>query len=359
MSNNWKYTMQKHRGKIWLGGSLLATAVVAGGVWLVVSEDSPFSETKEAVSYLADYSIMAKASGDFHLVKVSNGETISQFKIESATPLVFQASADHETLYAFNGDELFAVKGTDGEVIQTSVVNGIGKPTPSRFATDGSFIATYDEKKKSLDVVDVATKTTTTVSDVPVVKDMLVKDGVVFYLTDKELVQVKDGKENRIEVGETLTSIQVAEGNLVLHSTFGQEKGENIVLYVNAETLDIENLQKTGATDTVMLQNDDGESYIHVGHYVNSETPGYQFTRFGVGTSGLEKDELALRIPTETSDIVFTSKNSVVDKDYIYMHSTSGLKVFDVKTQAVTHDIPFDVDYAMPILIEKEEEVTK
>lgn len=355
MSNNLKYTMQKHRGKIWLGGSVLATAVVAGGVWLVVSEDSPLSETKEAVSYLADHAIMAKQDGQMELVKVETGEQVGALKIDSATPILYQASKDHETLYAFNGDELFAISEEADSISHQSLINGIGKATPSKFATDGSLLAVYDETEKTLEVIDISTKESTNVKDVAVVKDMLVANGMVYYLTDSELVQVKNGEEKRIEVGDALTSLQIMNGNLVVHSTFGEEKGENIVLYVNAETLDIENLQKTGAVNTSMLTNDDGEEYVLVGNFVAGETPSYLFNRYLVEPTGLAKDELSLRIPAESADTVFTAQNSVVDKDYIYVQSTSGLRVFDVKTQAFVHEISVEVDYAMPIITEKEE----
>lgn len=355
MSNNFKYTMQKHRGKIWLGGSVLATAVVAGGVWLVVSEDSPLSETKEAVSYLADHAIMAKKDGQMELVKVDTGEQVGALKIDSATPILYQASKDHETLYAFNGDELFAISEEAEAISHQSLINGIGKATPSKFTTDGTLLAVYDEVEKTIDVIDIATKSSNQVKDIVSVKDMLVHNGTIYYLTESELVQLKDGEEKRIEVGDTLTSLQVMNNNLVVHSTFGEEKGENIVLYVNADTLDIENLQKTGAVNTSMLTNDDGEEYVLVGNFVAGETPSYLFNRYLVEPTGLAKDELMLRIPTESADTVFTAQNSVVDKDYIYVQSTSGLRVFDVKTQAFVHDIPVEVDYAMPIITEKEE----
>lgn len=356
MSKNFKYTMQKHRGKIWLGGSVLATAIVAGGVWLVVSEDSPLSETKEAVSYLADHAIMAKQDGQMELLKVTTGEAVGSLKIDSATPFIYQASPDHETLYAFNGDELFSIREEATGLAQQSIVNGIGKTTPSKFATDGSVLAVYDEQGKTLDIVDVTTKETQTVKDVVSVKDVLVFNGAVYFLTESELVQLKAGEEKRIEVGDTLTSLQVMNGNLVVHSTFGQEKGENIVLYVNAETLDIENLQKTGAVNTSMLTNDDGEEFVLVGNFVAGEAPSYLFNRYRVGASGLEKDELTLRVPTDSAETVFTAENSIVDKDYIYVQSSAGLRVFDVKTQAFVHDIPVEVDFAMPIITEKGDE---
>lgn len=344
---------------MWIGGSLLATAVVAGGVWLVVGEDSPFGGKEQSVSYLAKHAILAKANGELELINVKNGDNLGGGSIQSSTPISYQASHDHETLYAFNGDELFSVKDSGTGLNIQSLIQGLKSEKVEKFATDGATLAFFDEKNESVTIVDLKSKQESTISDVKEVKDLHVQNGMVFYLTSSNLVQVKDGESKEIEVGDTLTSLQPLNGNLVVHSTFGQEKGENIVLYVNPETLDIENLQKTGAVNTSMLKNDDGEEYILVGNYVNTKTPGYLFTRYKAGKNILEKDDLTLRLDIESSETVFTSQNSVVDHDYIYVQSASGLKVYDVKSQAVVSDIPVEIEYAMPVILEKGEGESK
>lgn len=352
MSNNFKYTMQKHRGKLWVGGSLLVTALAGGGVWLVVSEDSPLSQTKEVVNPLAEQAIMAKSNGAMDLVRVKTGESIAKLKIDSSTKIIYQASHDHEELYTFNGDELARVSVVNDSLHHESLMSGITNKTPTLFATDAKTLAFYSEKEESVTITDIESGESQNYSDVKEVRDMLVTSDAVFYLTDSELVQVKDGEEKRIEIGSSLTSLQTMGENIVVHSTFGQEKGENIILYVNAKTLDIENLQKTGSINTTMLTNDDNEEFILVGNMVDGETPSYIFNRYKEGNKGLEKDKLTLRVPTETADDVLNSKNSVVDSDYIYIQSDKGLRVFDVKSQAVAHEIPIQVDYAMPIIHE-------
>lgn len=353
MSNHWKYTMQKHRGKIWVGGSLLVTALVSGGLWLVVSEDSPFSETKEAVNYLADYSIMAKSDGGFDLVRVENGELVGQLPSITSKSMAYKASTDHEKLFAFDGDTLYQVQEESGELSSKVLASGFAGNTPNQFSTDGKTLAVYDDKLKTLSISDIASGAKTTIDDIPVLKDILIQNESVFYLTENEIVKVSNGVASKIEVGETLTSMQESDGNIVVHSKFGQDKGENIVLYVNSETMDIESLQKTGATNSLMLTNDDGEDFILVGHSVNGDTPSYEFVRYGIRDNRLEKDDLTLRIPIEANEMEYKSTNHVVDKDYIYMQSPTGLKVYDLKTQRVEHDIPYDVEYAMPVIIEK------
>lgn len=354
MANNWKYTLQKHKGKLWLSGSILATAIIGAGTWLVVSEDSPFSEPEEVINYLASHIITSGVDGQVSLLSVENNETLNTITLPVKEGYLYTESPNREAVYAYDGENLMAIREVGGELSSELIAEGLPKvPKATQFAYADNVLSVYSKDFGTVMVIDTTEKTVVnTLTEKEPVVQLVVSGEFTYYITDSELVRVNMKDIERIELGSTLLSLHSEEGKLVIQSAFGNTKGENVLFYANSETLEIESLQKTGAPDTIMLSKDDGESYFMAGHYVGSEKPYYLLERYKVGAEGLTKDSLSVQVPIGEKLVSFNAENSVLDHDYIYSHDEASLKVFDVKSQSFIHDVPVNVDFAMPVLTE-------
>lgn len=354
MANNWKYTLQKHKGKIWVSGSILATAVIGTGVWLVVSEESPFSDTKEAINYMAEHVITSDQDGEVSLVQVEGKQTVSTLALPTEKPYLYAPSKNRESVYAYNGKELHVIREIDG-TLKAELVS-IALPEiaePTRFAYDGNQLVVYSEGSNIVTTISMEDESIISeVNDMARINELYVNGAYSYYITDSELVQLDGKNVNRVTLGENLKSIHPEGDHLVIQSDFGNAKGENVLFYVNGENLEIESLQKTGAPDTVMLSKDDGETHFVAGHYVVSETPYHLMGRYKIEANRFEKDNLTINIPSADKAVAMNAENSVLDHDYIYSHDEETLKVFDVKSQQYIHDVPVTVDFAMPVLYE-------
>lgn len=356
MANNWKYTLQKHKGKLWLSGSILATAVVGTGVWLVVSEDSPFANPEDAVSYLASHVITSNAVGEVKLMSVATNETLNTMSLPVNEGYFYQATPDREAVYAYNGKELTRIFEKDGALNTEVLATGLPAVADvSDFAFSGNQLAVYSKEAKTVTVINTETKTVVnTVTEKEPVVALVVADTFTHYITDSELVRINQMDVMRLELGSSLLSLHEEKGKLVIHSAFGNAKGENVLFYVNGETMEIESLQKTGAPDSLLLSKDDGETHYMAGHYVKTEeTPYYLLERYKVGAEGLTKDSLTVKVPIGIEQVDMNAGNSVLDHDYIYSHVADSLKVYDVKSQSFVSELAVDIDFAMPILGEE------
>lgn len=355
MGNNFKYTMQKHKGKLWVAGSLVATAVIGGGVWLVVSEDSPFSETIQPINYLASHVLTSDGKGTVNLLNVDTNKTQSTLSLPEADGYLYVPTPEREGFYAYNGKDLNRVHLVEGQVVSELLVSDLPSvEEPTKFAFAGNQLVVYSAKTSSVAILNTETKqvVNTLTEEAPLV-ELAVNGDTVHYLTESEFVQVNQKDSKRIELGEPLQSLHFEDGRYVIQSAFGNAKGENILFVVNAETMEIESLQKTGAPNSFMVAKDDGEAHYLAGHYVEGEVPYYLMERYQIEATGLTKDNLAIQVPLNGHEIAFTAQNSVLDHDYIYTHMDNALKVFDIKNQNFIHEIPVSVEFAMPVLTEE------
>ena len=354
MANSFKYTLQKHKGKLWVSGSVLATALIGAGVWLVISEDSPFSTPEEDVNYLASHVITSNSDGKVSLLAIETNETLNTLDLPSDKGYLYKESQNREAVYAYDEDNLMIIREVDGQLSSEIVASGLPKvPSASEFTYADDTLSIYSKDLRTVTIIDIKENVVVnTLTEKEKVVQLVTNGGLTYYITDSELVRVDKKEVERIELGSTLLSLHEEDGKLVIQSAFGNDKGENVIFYVDGKTLAIESLQKTGAADTVMLSKDDGEEYFMAGHYVGSETPSYLLERYKVGAEGLLKDNLAVQVPLGEKTVSINAQNSVTDHDYIYNHNDESLRVFDVKSQVFIHDITVDVDFAMPVLME-------
>lgn len=355
MANDFKYTLQKHKGKLWVGGSILTTALIGAGVWFVVSEDSPFSITEQPINYLASHVITSDAEGKVNLLAVDTQETVNTLSLPQADGYLYVPTPEREGVYAYDGKDLSLIRIVEGQLSTEIIASGL--PTvnePTKFAYAENQLAVYSAKEASVTIIDTVGKlVTNTLKEEESVIELVAGAPYVHFMTTSEFVQVNQKDSKRIELGETLHSLHTENGKHVIQSGFGNKKGENVLFFVNGETMEIESLQKTGAPDSTMLSKDDGEAHYLAGHLVAGETPYYLMERYQVEAQGLTKDNLAIQVPLGMQEVSFSAQNSVLDHDYIYTHAESALKVFDIKNQNFIHDIPVEVDFAMPVLTEE------
>lgn len=355
MSNDLKYTLQKHKGKLWVAGSILTTALIGAGAWFVISEDSPFSETEQPLRYLASEVITSNEQGKVTLLKVDTKETLNSLNLPKSDGYLYAPTPEREGVYAYDGKDLNLIRIVNGQLTTELVAEGLPEiKGATKFAFAQNQLAVYSASEATVTVMDTnQKKITNTLDEKEPVIDLVAGSTYVHFMTASEFVQVNQKDSQRIELGETLHSLHSEDGKHVIQSAFGNGKGENVLFYIDGETMGIETLQKTGAPDSIMLSKDDGEAHYLAGHLVEGETPYYLMERYQVEPQGLTKDNLAIQIPMGSQDISFTAQNSVLDHDYIYTHEGNSLKVFDIKNQNFIQDIPVDIDFAMPVLTEE------
>lgn len=355
MANDFKYTLQKHKGKLWVGGSILTTALIGAGVWLVVSEDSPFSETEQPINYLASHVITSDAEGKVNLLEVDTKETLNTLNLPQAEGYLYTPTPEREGVYAYDGKDLNLIRIVEGQLTTEVVASGLPEiKGATKFAYAENQLAVYSASEATVTVIDtVGMKVTNTLKEEEAVVELVVSSPSVYFITESEFVQVNQKDSQRIELGESLHSLHMENGKHVIQSGFGNAKGENVLFFVNGDTMEIESLQKTGAPDSTMLSKDDGEIHYLAGHLVTGETPYYLMERYQVEAQGLTKDNLAIQVPLGVQEVSFTAQNSVLDHDFIYTHKDNALKVFDIKNQNFIQDIPVEVDFAMPVLTEE------
>lgn len=356
MGNNWKYTLQKHKGKAWLAGSIATTAVVGAGVWLVVSENSPFHSPEDAINHLASHVITGNIDGGLQLVSVETKETLNQLTLPAGETYLYAPSADREAVYAYDGKRLVELKEESGTLVQRVVAEelpNVSAPTSFAYADDQLLV--FSETSGEVTAIDVPAATVTNqAKEKEQVIQVGVANGYPHYITESELVRFNGLDAERVELGKSLKSMHADGETLVIQSDFGKGKGENVLFHVNLESLDIETLQKTGSPNTALLQKDDGERFYLAGHFVDAEFPYYLMERYEVGTAGLVKDSLGVQVPVGEQQVAFEDfTKTVSDHDYLYTHVGNALKLYDVKSQAFLEEVPVDIEFAMPVLLEK------
>lgn len=354
MSNNWKYTMQKHKGKLWVSGSILATGVIGAGVWLAVSDESPFSPEEANVNYLASHVMTSNADGKVNLLSVENNEMLDSTVLPAGKSYLFSQDKNHEQFYAYDGESIWVLKEQDNKLVSERLAEGLPSVSSvTQFSFDGKTMGLYSKETKMVTVLDTEQKKVLSEQkESEMVEQVAVQKDTVYYITSSELVKVAGKKVERIELGETLLSLHLEDANIIVQSNFGNEKEENVLFSVNGDTLEIESLQKTGSANTTMLSKDDGEAYYMAGKYVEDESPYYLLDRYKVDAEGLVKDNLTVKVPTGEQNVLMDAQNSILDHDYIYVQADEKLKVFDVKSQVFSHEIPVSIDFAMPVLNE-------
>lgn len=355
MGNDFKYTLQKHKGKLLVGGSLVTSVLIGASVWLIVSEDSPFVETEQPINYLASQVITSDEEGNVNLVGVDTSEILNTTMLPGAENYLYSPTPEREGVYAYDGKNLNLIRVVEGQLTTELVASGLPEINePTKFAYAENQLAVYSVKESSVIVIDtLEKKVVNTLEEEEMVVDLTVGSPYVHFMTESEFVQVNQKDSKRIKLGETLHSLHTEDGKHVIQSGFGNSKGENVLFYINGDTMEIESLQKVGAPNSIMLSKDDGEAHYLAGHFVTSETPYYLMERYQVEAEGLTKDNLAIQVPLGGQEIAFNAENSVLDHDYIYTHQNDTLKVFDIKNQNFIHDIPVDVVFAMPVLTEE------
>ncbi|WP_442638147.1 hypothetical protein [Rossellomorea marisflavi] len=354
MSNNWKYTMQKHKGKLWVTGSVLTTALIGGGVWLAVSDNSPFSPDEAGVTYLASHVMTSDTVGKVNLLSLDSGDTLDTKVLPSGKNYIFESARNYEQFYAYDGENLYQLKENGDKLVSKLVAENlpiISKAT--HFSYDGKTLGVYSSESKSVSMIDVQEKKVVSEKKetLPVVQVAVHSDSV-YYITSSDMVKMSGKKVERVELGDSLISLHVDNTNMIVQSSFGNEKDENVLFSINPKSLDIESLQKTGASNTTMLSKDDKEEYYMAGKYVEGNDPYYLLDRYKVEAEGLKKDSLTIKVPTGEQSVLMDASNSVLDHDYIYTQADSKLKVFDVKSQSYSHELSVSVDFAMPVLNE-------
>lgn len=354
LSNDLKYTLNKHKSKILIGSSIVLFGAIGTGVYFLVTDGDLFggSGDNKQEFKLAKYMVSGNNQGNLQLVEIDSGKTVDRITLPKGTYL-YTLNNSYDKVYAYDGKNIYSYAMKRGHLKEEGKIAEIKTSKATKFRVEDKNIAILSNDGQTLTyrygVEDKVKEKKWIVSDN--VTDFHIQDGTLYYSSDTKLYAFSPKSETSIELGDITDVITTFQDHLLIHNQFGSGLDNNILVSLQKDNLKINNLQKTESSATHLIPMDEGDTTFYTTQYVNTSEPYNLLVSWQLKDGKLVKNnDVAVKIPVKKDGITYDAETTVGSDGYLYTHFHNKTQIFDVRSREVLKNVKVDDYFAMPVL---------
>jgi len=354
MSSNLKYSIKKHKGKIWVILSIVSALVVAIFSYFLFTRDRDVDDLGffEDEVKIAEHILTGSEDGLLRLIDVETGEEVSELDL-SGDRYVYTVDKDFQTIYSYDGKEVQSYKVNRGKIQEADLITEIELGDIKSFKVSEETIAFISEDRSLITLThreeDGFSKREIEIPETALSYDVL--DKHLLYSTPEHLHLVKPDGEERIYIGDMSPTILTMGDKWLIQNQFGSGLGSNILMFLDNETQLIEEVALTDDGEATLLNFVSDQRKIYTINYVNATEPYHLLTAWYAENDGLRKEQnVTVRIPTDEDGVLYSDHTSVTSNEYLYTHFNDSMRIFDIRSQQKHSSIEVEPYFATPIL---------